>query len=863
MLTIVAKSSRTKQRHLAAFLSCVALFLAQFLTIWQPEAISISLAIATGLLFVNTYYLPNKNTLIYLTHSVELITIGTVIEWWFFFPFLVGEEIWGSIILLLAIAEWIIYLRLIKVKNFPNKKIWQRSNWDLGLLLAGISYVRFLNSSDPAWGLVWLLTPLMLTIVAKYSRWKKRPIAACYSCAALVLWQFLTFNQSETRLISLAVATGLMFINTGYFRETITAALHIGFAVSLITTLLWKYISLWNWLVIIAIAIIILYLIRQYLLTNLNFLPFSTRRLIEGEVTKSKLRQKYAQAADYWAIALLIIEIQILTIVYLNFAFDNPYSIGINWQHLVSSILITSAIGFRYRQQPQKTVLYTFSWAVELSIFSLITLIGGNAIAIAAANIILALLSLWLINWLSSQSPISHLPSPFSPLHHLPIIYALLGIFWRLPYFTATTGFITLGAALIGIGIGSYPHRENKIISYLSLAAITFGIYELTIYQMMQTSGGSIADGFTILALVTGMIAITHRLFAWWWQKQQQESIFNFNLNTIIITAHIHWAIASILKIIAGGIAIESVSNPRLTPLSIAVSLCLGAYAIIQARDVTPAQLKTNSSQTNEWWVYVGLVEIAATIVYSRLIITQLSIFDPWRVIFTCLVALLIYQIHWQNLGWRSTPWQRTALVIPAFMALVTAESISYLSLLATAVFYLRIAYHQRNLRWSYVSIGFIDWCMIRYFWQYSPETIWFALIISLSCLYIAQFDPYIKSHRKQRHYLRVFASGLICLVALLLYQDTGIIPGTISIVMIVVGLGLQTRAFLFVGTITFISTIIYQLIIFVFTYSFLKWIVGLITGIIAIAIAANFEKKSDRLPNKLQDYLTQLKQWQ
>ncbi|MEM9274583.1 MAG: hypothetical protein AAGA80_16715 [Cyanobacteria bacterium P01_F01_bin.143] len=44
-----------------------------------------------------------------------------------------------------------------------------------------------------------------------------------------------------------------------------------------------------------------------------------------------------------------------------------------------------------------------------------------------------------------------------------------------------------------------------------------------------------------------------------------------------------------------------------------------------------------------------------------------------------------------------------------------------------------------------------------------------------------------------------------------------------VSAIAIFAGLGLRVRAFLFVGTITFILTIVYQLVILVFTYSFLK----------------------------------------
>jgi hypothetical protein len=76
-------------------------------------------------------------------------------------------------------------------------------------------------------------------------------------------------------------------------------------------------------------------------------------------------------------------------------------------------------------------------------------------------------------------------------------------------------------------------------------------------------------------------------------------------------------------------------------------------------------------------------------------------------------------------------------------------------------------------------------------------------------------------------------------------------------------GLGLKIRAFLFTGTITLIVTVLHQLIILLFTYSFLKWVVGLLTGISSIAIAAGFENKRDRIADQLKNYRDRLQSWQ
>ncbi len=825
---------------------------------------------------------PVRIPLIYLTHLLSLLTIVNAIA--FIFPNL-PEPVWGSIlVLLMAIemnAESIKFIlhpssliknndelgtmnaESIRNSSFILLKILQ-SCWYFGLVLAGISYACFLfpitttsTPSDFRIGLVWLITPVMLTVVAKYTRKiAKRRLATSLSCAALISAQFLIFGQPETRLISLVVATGLMFANVYHLRRSAVIVIHLGFALCLIANLLWGYVASWNWLIVGAIAIIVLYQFRRYLLNILDSprLAYVSQRSAWGqlgvgaEVNNFKLIRKYTQAADYWVIALITVELILLSLVYFN--------VAASWQYPLAAVLIGGAVLWRYRQEPTEIVLYTVWWLVELAVSGIIILAGGTGLVLAIANIILGLSSLWLLRWLTTTSLTW---GRLANLSQMPLIYASLGIFWRLPYFTAYTGFLTLGAALTGIGVNQ--DSDNKTINYISLAGVSLAIYELVIYQLTRTSGGSVADGLTILALVVAVIAFIYRLSGWWWRKHNRQSIANISIKNLIMVAHIHWAISSILKIIAAGIAVET-ATARLTPISIAVSFCLGAYAIIQGKDAQTDSDGVTTNSAKDWWVYVGLVEIAATLVYSRLILSKLSLFDPWRIIFTCAVALAIYQIPWHNFGWRSTPWQRTALVIPALMALVTAEDISYISLLVTAVFYLRIAYHQRNLRWSYLSLGFIDWGITRLVWQFNTEFIWFAGIIGLSILYVAQFDPQVKSNKKQRHYLRLMGSSAICIVALF-YQDTGIAPSLISLVFILAGLGLRIRAFLFVGTITFILTIIYQLVILVFTYSFLKWIVGLIAGIVSIIVAANFESKRDRITNQLQTYADKLQQWQ
>ena len=861
LLLFVAISTwlyRRKKLQLAIFSDGLTFLLGLTLTwlsISNPTWRSLNLFFSTLTLgYVSYIRQPTKRVLIYLSHGLGLLTIANGV--YLIFPNLHTLS-WGIVCLLFMVAEWIISIAPSASKAHSRyQQIWYGSCWYFGLLASAISYGCFLSAIETNISvnpLAWLLTPVMLTVVGKYTRSiRRRRLSISLSCLALFFAQFLTFTHPITRLISLTVATGLMFANVYYLRRVIVTRIHIGFAFSLIVSLLWGLITGWDWLIFGAIAILSLYQLRKYLITitqspRLSYISQRTAKGILGvgaEANNFKLIQKYAQAADEWAIILIVIELIILTVAYLSFNLDGN-SLGINGIQLIAtSLLIGGAVIWRYGKQTFG--IYLVAWSVELLVFGLVLLLGGNGLTIAVANIFLGLLSLGLIN--NSESRLAK-------LSQIPLIYALLGLLWRLSYFNAYTGWLTLGAAITGIGVSK---NGNKQTLYLSLAGISLAIYELVVYQMSRSPGGNLADGFTILSLVAATIALIYRLVAWLWRKRQGQFIFNLSLNKIILIAHIHWAIASILKLIAAGITIET-TNPHFTPVSIAVSFFLGAYALIQGRERQPT---TTAHSSNDWWIYVGLVEIVATITYSRLIFDKLSLFDPWRVVFTCAIALIIYQIPWHNFGWRSTPWRRTALVIPALMAMVTAESISYISLLVTAVFYLRIAYYQKNLRWSYVTLGFINWGVIRLIWQYNLEFIWYAVIATLSLLYIAQFEPYLQQHKKQRHYLRLAASIIICLVALS-YQDTGILPSAIALILTLTGLGLRIRAFLFVGTITFMLTIFYQLVILISTYSFLKWIVSLVAGIIFIAVAANFERKRDRLTTQLKTYFTKLQQWQ
>ena len=120
-----------------------------------------------------------------------------------------------------------------------------------------------------------------------------------------------------------------------------------------------------------------------------------------------------------------------------------------------------------------------------------------------------------------------------------------------------------------------------------------------------------------------------------------------------------------------------------------------------------------------------------------------------------------------------------------------------------------------------------------------------------------------LPQQKNERHYLRAIASGLICGWAIVFHQDSAIIPGIFGLFAIFAGLALRVRAFLYIGTAAFLVTGFYQLVILILHYPFLKWVVGLLVGIVLISIAANFEKNRDQLSSVLRNTGDRFQEWE
>jgi hypothetical protein len=825
----------------------IALVLGLILTLislLNPLLRSLNLLASTLTLAFVTHKRP-RTALVYLTHISGLLTITSTIN--YLLP-KINVNIWMAILQGLMVTEFIFSISNIPVvgaihesplPQSPNpspQQNWRRSSWHLGLFLAALTYTITLNINDnnPIPSLLWLITPLALTGVATFSGSSRRELAASLSIAANVLAQVLLFPFPETRLFCFGLATILMFVNTRYLQHLLSAIITLCFAFGFFGQLLWDRFlgfpreAIPAWLIALAIAINILWLYRSFLASK-----------------STTLARVYTEATDKWATVLCGFELLLLTFhsasLYSGFL---PPSIPV----LIAIILIFIAIAYRNWQQPTNLAIFALAWSLELLTAEIIGFVGRSLINLSIANIALGLTTQLLGDWWRRKVGAERFPVS---LHIVPLIYGILGGILRTGNLANWTGLSSMAISLIAIGIGRRK-ADFKPLLYLGLFGVSASAYELLFYQLLQSDKGGFGDGLIAMAALGTGIMYAYRVLSPWLLRY-----LPITQEELKIIAHLHWAWSSFLLMYA---IINPIQGSRFVGLG--VGLFLIQYAILQGRNNPNLNL-------GETWVYLGLLEAAAIRFYWQGTPVEVLFSDPlkpFRVAIACVVAYFFYILPWQNWGWPKRPWLVAAIVWPLVIIWETRTIVHPLSLLIAAGFYIIIAWLDRQIRFSYISAALINWTLWRWFLDLRlTNALWYVIPVGLSLLYIAQVDPTLNQpeQRENRHYLRCLGIGTICLVSLWTEQWTGLGSGILSIVAIFAGLALRTRAFLYIGTITFLINAFNQLVILNFRYSFFKWLIGLLVGIVFIWIAANFETRREQLTTLLRNWITELQNWE
>jgi hypothetical protein len=876
-----------------------------------PLGLLIDLVASTAILAHLTHRRPPiRRSYVYLTHLGGLMTVFAAVNYRWDWCRSIGQSFItvtdtfsGNALFVLAVGSLVsIMLATIELlfstrKATLEKDAWQRSAWDYGQILAVLSYGGFLLALTTAqfiWPLWLMIIPAAFTSVATRSRnestspvWQQNAPkqANWWAIGSMVCSILLTGNDTNWRSILLAISIAMICpIMWKIAREPLDSAaseqlaedqkfqqrkliitrqavaagmIHIGLGLGLGANLLQGRIADSLWLVVAAVVSAGLWLI--------------SKRLQRQNISPPAI---YAKAGDAWAsiITAVVIVTGVVNYSYTNLQFHfgiigsqafqaigSPrWFSSLDFSLLLATTILLWAMANRQKWRSAWTPAIWFATALiasQIILGSGIHLLGGNNQTLAIANVFLAFC---VYSWQAfgksrfvSQSAASLLPVLNSAV--LPSLLAGWGLVLRLSFFNDYSGLLSIGiGAILVLCSRSY---SIKLPAYAGLLLVTLGCYELVTFQILQAPpGGNIADALTIYGLVTAILALIYRLIVWLKSLKGATEFWDLSLDSLKNVAHAHWAIASTWKIAAA--VTPPIPLPHFTILHLFTSCLLGIYALIQGRD---------RKDNGDWWVYLGLAELMGVGVYARSIFQGLGIVDSNLILVTCLIGLMLMLAPWASWGWRDRPWRIVALALPLSRVIFEWDYISLLNLAILATFYAGVARRQKQFGWAYLSLIFVNWAGMRLLWQYSlTSPIWYATMVGLSILAVVQWDLAWHRSRQNRHYGRLAGVGVIAVTALIWHVAIQPwVPISLGLAIGAAGLVWRVRAWLYVGTITFLLSNFYQLVILITERPVTKWAIGLFAGMLIIFLAANFEKRREQITKALQHWLDRLQEWQ
>ncbi|MGK7956828.1 MAG: hypothetical protein AB4063_16500 [Crocosphaera sp.] len=831
MGTVAYRSWQTPTRNnsLSLLYSILILALVPLPALSLPLWGWIELGIATILMVVQTQIFKQVN--------VAFITIG------FFLEFLVvilednglkyAEQFWIYWLLIatvITILFWSIYHILnhyqINSIDYYKKAL---NLWSFTLCTGTVTIISifrlttdYLLNND----LILLSTINLIMIGTAYRSWQKpkQNSLSWFSIIIILILQFSNPNLLRINIITPLIATILLFIHSYFFPHFSKSFITVGMAMfcrSIIILTVTKILQLPTipiWIITDSLTLLMFWLIENYL-----------------QDKSQHLATIYAKVVNIWGMILCSFLLVALTL----------HSIAIYWQYTNPSLIVIIAIlvsllatVYRIKQQPNNLMFYILGWMLELLTINLTVKFSQSLILLAFVNISLGLLFQFISQWWYSKTDNRQL---LTSLHILPLLYGGIGTALRSNSFNNFTGFISLGLAFILIGFVRQK-RKFKPLTYLGMVLISCAAYELLFYQIVDLSWG---DKYLSMAALATTIMYIYRLSSPW-----LSSYLYLTPRELKIVAHFHWILGSSFL---GLSLLYPVVSQQLIGLS--SSLFLTQYAIFEGRNFV-------DKRQGEIWVYLGFIEAGGTAIYGFLLFSSTFLAKVIGLIL-CLSSIVVYTLPWRQWGWSQRPWNLLAFSLP-FMGIVS--HFNSVTLLVAAVTYAILSKLSNKSRLLYPSVLFINsaaYNSIREFNQFAP--LLYSSLFCLSLLSLIIFEPYYQGEERKvlRHYLRLLATGTLGTVCFFFYRETGIIPGLIGLILIIVGLGLKTRAFLFTGTITFLFTVFYQLVIVSFAYPLLKWIFGLLLGLIFIWIAASFENRRTQINTIINHWMEAFSAWE
>jgi hypothetical protein len=793
--------------------------------------------------------------LIHLSHGVSLAAITSTVNLWV--PNLPVRG-WVFLGLGTMVLEWGLLefggltqpLLAAGIANRKTEPIWQQSLWGYGLVLAIFSYLGLMSSGawlnptrplDQGWEYWGWVIPMALTAQGYRNRVPQAAAASTLAMIAIPAMQLVSLPVMPTRLGGFLLGTLLLALNAQRIQQLFSVAMPLGFGLCLLGAGLWE-VGLQDAPARLAVLV-----------------PLSSAGLVgirHGLLgRRAPLTVLYRRALHAWSLALDSALAFVLGSMALgNLAAQPLFKTALPQSLRVGAGVMVVATLYRLLLNPTAGGLLGLALFLESAIW-----VGANylkqpldAIAIgsllAGWGIFFAHGVVRRLNW-----------GPESFRFHeiwrgIPIGYGVLGLLWGHHDFEAHTGFYTMAVALLVLAVGR-QRSGLRGVTYCAIAALSFGAYELLVYQLQQIGGDHSGDALVLFGLLATGVALGDRLLTRW-----SEKLLKLTRNQFLPVAHLHWLFATVFL----GTALVLPMSRLGEGLWAGNMLVLAGYAL----------------QVGRQWPGVadfGIGQILAVIGFGLRQLLPLSQLLHWGAAIATGLALILYAIPWRRWGWPPQLRQRLPLVLPIVGVVLTLPGVGLSSLLLAGAWYIWLGQRIRWIRLSYLGLVLADWALYRLVDKLVGITpIWLAMGAGGTLLFIAQVDPALRlsddrgpvgDHRKElRHWLRCIAFGLIALTALVEF-DAHLLGSALTVVgailLGIAGLGLRMRAALYVGTLTFVIKVLRILWLFVASESFLLWALGIILGLALIWIAATFESRRSQAIAALNYWSDALEEWQ
>jgi hypothetical protein len=812
-------------------------------------------------------------------HSLGLVTLLDGLDW--VLPNL-PQATWASLLLGGMVGEWFFAFR-------TQHSAWRKSAWILGGILSGIGYMSLLleindgslldliapalvqvllmpiggiliplfdqHYVNEAW--IWILTPMMLTLapylaqsairstestmIQKWTTW-----AAFGTVLAL---QGLTLENESLRLFGLVSGSVLMLLTLRQVQSYWISMTGIGLTWIALNVYYFQTfdLTLAGLLLSWVTEVWILWGLRRWVLEK----PGSVARLL-------------SHSFRYWGILLTVLSL-IGLIIQSSVSLVNGFETSATYLTIITTLVLIGSLVFRLLSGMTNLGFYGLMVCVEILLVNTLGLYGSGSswvYQVGMGNLGLGLVTqlagdIWIYR---SQERGSEIRRQFSSLVGIPLIFAGLGWIQLHITFTELSCFASFVVTLVGIGIGRrYPVEKGWMITCLYLLSMT--VYETAFWAALQGQGGKIGDLLILFAFMG--ITIT------WILRFLPQAVLDYlrlQRSDLQIVSHSHWFITTLFLLITPAMPVSG--SMTYWGCGIAAATSLYPCWLGRKEDPNPEELS---------WLYVGMIEMSLTSFWCLDLLFPSTDLRLWLGGIYSVIALGLHQIPWDYLGWPTQPWRRVATILPMIFFVLTFPHSGFISLGLGIIFYGWMSYHYDQIRLSYLSLFLGVWAFYRLIdensWNLILESYGIIILsyispITCAVLYGTHVDPFLQgtTARSQRHILRLITTGILCLTAFLDLGDSfwgGAATIVLGLVLLIAGLGLRIRAFLFSGAMTFMVTVVRQIAQFSFSNSVLLWSCGILLGIILLWVGATFEARRSQISQLWIRWVTELAEWE